>query len=187
MARDSTETRRRILEAAYREFARHGLAGARVDRIAAAAQANKRAIYDYFGNKQQLFDVVVVDRLVAGITLVPQSWDDLPQYGGDVLDYYDADPDRARLTLWRQLERPEAIEGEAEAFREKLASLRKTRTGADAIDPADLYAIIWALYHTVILYPQAMLAAAGTQPGERLPQLRAGIVEAVRRITDSLH
>jgi len=61
MARDSTETRRRILEAAYREFARHGLAGARVDRIAAAAQANKRAIYDYFGNKQQLFDVVVVD------------------------------------------------------------------------------------------------------------------------------
>jgi hypothetical protein len=131
--------------------------------------------------------VVVVERLVAGITLVPQSWDDLRQYGADVLDYYAADPDRARLTLWRQLERPEAIEGEAEAFQEKLASLRKTRTGADAIDPADLYAIIWALYHTIILYPQAMLAAAGTQPGERLPQLRAGIVEAVRRITDSLH
>jgi len=35
MARDSTETRRRILEAAYREFARHGLAGPGVDRIAA--------------------------------------------------------------------------------------------------------------------------------------------------------
>ena len=34
-ARDPDRTRRRILEAATDDFARHGLGGARVDRIAA--------------------------------------------------------------------------------------------------------------------------------------------------------
>ena len=38
---------------------RCGLAGGRVDRIAAAAAANKRAIYDYFGDKEGLFDAAV--------------------------------------------------------------------------------------------------------------------------------
>ena len=37
-------TRRRILEAATAEFAAKGLAGARVDEIAARAGANKRMI-----------------------------------------------------------------------------------------------------------------------------------------------
>ena len=56
MARDSEATRRRIFEAAFEEFARHGIAGARIDRIAAAACANKQLIYAYFGSKQALFD-----------------------------------------------------------------------------------------------------------------------------------
>ena len=45
----------RILQAATDEFARHGLGGARVDRIAARAGANKRMLYYYFGNKEDLF------------------------------------------------------------------------------------------------------------------------------------
>jgi AcrR family transcriptional regulator len=48
--------RARLLDAAFEEFAQHGLAGARVDRIAEAAQANKGLIYVYYGNKEQLFD-----------------------------------------------------------------------------------------------------------------------------------
>ncbi|MCU1609211.1 MAG: TetR family transcriptional regulator, partial [Pseudonocardiales bacterium] len=39
--------RARLLDAAFAEFAQHGLAGARVDRIAEAAQANKGLIYVY--------------------------------------------------------------------------------------------------------------------------------------------
>ncbi|WP_458095362.1 TetR/AcrR family transcriptional regulator [Roseomonas sp. WA12] len=52
-------TRRRILDAALREFAAHGLAGARVDEIAARAGANKRMLYAYFGNKEDLWVAVL--------------------------------------------------------------------------------------------------------------------------------
>jgi len=53
--RDPERTRQRILDAATEEFARHGLGGARVDRIAARAGANKRMLYYYFGDKDRLF------------------------------------------------------------------------------------------------------------------------------------
>jgi AcrR family transcriptional regulator len=53
--RDPARTRGRILEAATVEFARYGLGGARVDRIAGRAGANKRMLYYYFGSKEDLF------------------------------------------------------------------------------------------------------------------------------------
>ncbi|MCR0984590.1 TetR/AcrR family transcriptional regulator [Roseomonas populi] len=52
-------TRQRILDAALTEFAAHGLAGARVDEIAARAGANKRMLYAYFGNKEDLWVAVL--------------------------------------------------------------------------------------------------------------------------------
>jgi AcrR family transcriptional regulator len=58
-ARDASGSRTRILDAATAEFARHGFGGARVDRIAAAASANKRMLYYYFGNKDALFAAVL--------------------------------------------------------------------------------------------------------------------------------
>ena len=59
--RDPAQTRARILAAARAEFAAHGLGGARVDRIAHEAGANKRMLYYYFGNKDDLFLVVLED------------------------------------------------------------------------------------------------------------------------------
>ena len=53
--RDPERTRGRILDAATAEFARFGLGGARVDRIAQRAGANKRMLYYYFGSKEALF------------------------------------------------------------------------------------------------------------------------------------
>ena len=55
----SAETRARILEAALREFAAHGLAGARTERIAEAAGVNKALIYYYFAGKEQLYVAAV--------------------------------------------------------------------------------------------------------------------------------
>lgn len=60
------ETRERILDAATQEFAARGLGGARVDAIAARARANKRMIYHYFGNKEDLF-LAVMERTYAHI------------------------------------------------------------------------------------------------------------------------
>ena len=52
-------TRQRILDAALAEFAAKGLAGARVDEIAARAGANKRMLYAYYGDKDALFEAVL--------------------------------------------------------------------------------------------------------------------------------
>ncbi|AUC56824.1 MAG: TetR/AcrR family transcriptional regulator [Sagittula sp.] len=57
--RDADATRARILAAAKKEFAKSGLGGARVDEIADRAKANKRMIYHYFGNKEDLFRIVL--------------------------------------------------------------------------------------------------------------------------------
>jgi len=54
-SRDPERTRQKILDAATEEFARYGLGGARVDRIAARAGANKRMLYYYFRDKDNLF------------------------------------------------------------------------------------------------------------------------------------
>ena len=58
-ARDPEHSRARILTAAHAEFAQHGFDGARVDRIAALAGINKRMLYHYFGNKDDLFCAVL--------------------------------------------------------------------------------------------------------------------------------
>jgi len=57
--RDAEATRARILAAAKKEFAKHGLGGARVDAIAERARANKRMLYHYFGSKEALFTSVL--------------------------------------------------------------------------------------------------------------------------------
>ena len=54
-SRDPERTRARILQAATAEFARYGLGGARVERIAKRAAANKRMLYYYFRDKDNLF------------------------------------------------------------------------------------------------------------------------------------
>jgi AcrR family transcriptional regulator len=59
--RDPEGMRLRILEAAKQEFAAHGLAGARVDRIAAKAGANKRMLYYHVGKKDDLYLAVLED------------------------------------------------------------------------------------------------------------------------------
>jgi AcrR family transcriptional regulator len=57
-------TRQRILDAALAEFAEKGLAGSRVDEIAARAGANKRMLYAHFGSKEELW-MVVLERAYA--------------------------------------------------------------------------------------------------------------------------
>ena len=59
VGRDPEATQEAILAAATHEFARHGLDGARVDRIAARANVNKRMLYYYFGQKEALFLAVL--------------------------------------------------------------------------------------------------------------------------------
>ena len=98
--RDSGKTKGSILAAATAEFARHGLGGARVDRIAERAGANKRMLYYYFGSKEDLF-LAVLEAAYERIRSAERS-----------LDLEHADPREALKRLvdftWRySLEHPE--------------------------------------------------------------------------------
>ncbi|MFG2599410.1 TetR family transcriptional regulator [Streptomyces sp. NPDC048462] len=106
MSSRSEQTRNRIYEAALEEFARVGVAGARVDRIAQAAQANKQAIYLYYGDKDKLFSTVLGRALDELAEAVPPS-----SGAGEVADYIDRlftyhqeHPSILRLLLWEALE-----------------------------------------------------------------------------------
>ncbi|MFK0335530.1 TetR family transcriptional regulator [Rhizobium sp. NPDC090275] len=57
--RSAEATKARILEAAKKEFAKNGLAGARVDVIAERSLNNKRMMYHYFESKDKLFQMVL--------------------------------------------------------------------------------------------------------------------------------
>jgi AcrR family transcriptional regulator len=59
----------RILSAAMREFAKHGFAGARVERIVSRADVSPRSLYYHFGSKRGLTDEPLVDRLLGNIDL----------------------------------------------------------------------------------------------------------------------
>ena len=106
MKRDSQATRARIRAAATAEFAGFGIAGARVDRIAAAAEANKNMIYIYFGGKEQLFDAVFADAIEELLDTVPMDAHDLPGYAGRLFDHMERHPELSRLARWHGLERP---------------------------------------------------------------------------------
>jgi TetR/AcrR family transcriptional regulator len=60
----SSETRARILESALREFSSLGMAGARMDQIAAAAGVNKALLYYHFDSKENLYAAAL--EMIAG-------------------------------------------------------------------------------------------------------------------------
>lgn len=105
---DAAETRQRILAAATAEFAEYGIAGARVDRIAATTPINKSQIYSYFGSKDKLFDAVFAARVATGVASTRLDADDLPGYAVGLYDTYLHDPHLVRLLAWARLERTPA-------------------------------------------------------------------------------
>jgi AcrR family transcriptional regulator len=104
MRRDPEATKARILEAAAAEFAEAGLHGARYDRIAVRAKANKERIYSYFGDKPSLFAAVLSDRLpmLADAHRLEDATR-IAEHIGELFDFHTANPDVIRLALWEAL------------------------------------------------------------------------------------
>ena len=187
MPPDSTDTRRRLLDAAFVEFAAHGLAGARVDRIAELARANKLLIYAYYGNKEELFDTVMVRSLGVLTDAVPFSADDLPGYAGALFDHMIAHPAMVRLTMWKLLERPDVSPEETEAYRPKVAAVADAQAGgrlAPDDDPVDVMMLLIGLVASWFTNSPALHALAGgdrTEP-QRVAGHRAALVRAVGQL-----
>ncbi|MDP0397173.1 TetR family transcriptional regulator [Tsukamurella strandjordii] len=155
MPPDATETKRRILAAARQEFAEFGLAGARIDRIADQAQANKRSIYMHFGPKEQLFDLVVSAALRAMAEAVAFDADDLADYAVRLFDYLLAHPDTLRLTTWANLERPVITANDAETYGAKTDALaaRFGDRSADVLALALGLVTAWASASPALIAP----------------------------------
>ncbi|MGW8537956.1 TetR family transcriptional regulator [Rhodococcus qingshengii] len=187
MPPDSTATKKRLLDAALVEFAQHGLAGARVDRIALAARANKRLIYVYFTNKEQLFDTVVerfIEQLNAAVAFTPA---DLSGYAGALFDHLLAHPEHLRLTAWAQLERPEIRPNEFKAYERKVgdvaASLQQG-SPAEFMSASDVLALVLGLATSWFYASPALKATSGQDPfsPERLAQHRVALTAAVEAL-----
>ncbi|SMH29693.1 transcriptional regulator, TetR family [Rathayibacter oskolensis] len=101
---EKTSARERILQAATAEFAAHGFAGARVDRVAAAAGLNKERLYAYYGGKRGLFVSTVVEALRALDETLLAEVADLPDLAGRMFDHVWEHPEFLRLLTWARLE-----------------------------------------------------------------------------------
>jgi AcrR family transcriptional regulator len=185
MARDAAATRSRILGAAIAEFAEHGLAGARVDRIAERAEANKQLLYAHFGNKEALFDATLIDSLHALLDAVPFDATDLPGYAVAMFDFTLDRPEIVRLAQWHTLERPGVLTQLPEAVASTVAKLdalaaAQERGEVDATLPAP------QLLTTILAIAQGGMVDEGLSadptPAE-LDARRAAIAHAVGRLT----
>jgi len=185
MARDSAATRARILDAAIDEFTAYGLAGARIDRIAETAGANKRSIYVYFENKELLFNAAL-HRVLSDLTAaVPLTEDDLPGFAGRMFDYTLAHPQAVRMNMWRKLERPAAGPNEKDLYATKINAMSAGHSSsASGLPPTDLIVLIFGLAASWMISPDDLLSADGSDPTspDRIAVHRAALVEAARRI-----
>jgi TetR/AcrR family transcriptional regulator len=104
VTRNPQQTQRRIIEAALKAFALDGFAGARVDAIAHGARVNKRMLYHYFGNKEELFRAVLRHKITERKALMA----DAPQNALDMLPRWSElmanDPDWIRLLQFEALQ-----------------------------------------------------------------------------------
>ncbi|MGH7953542.1 MAG: TetR/AcrR family transcriptional regulator [Limisphaerales bacterium] len=102
--RNPGRSRERILCAALKEFAAKGFAGARVDLIARRASINKRMLYHYFGDKENLFKAVlrrkIAERRAWGETLSGDPAENLPFW----FEAACKDADWVRLFEWEALQ-----------------------------------------------------------------------------------
>lgn len=184
MAGDAEATRRRLLDAAAAEFAEHGIAGARVDRIAAAAKSNKAQIYHYFTNKDGLFDAVMSDLAQDTLREAPIDPANLPEYAGRLFDRFTGNPVKERLAKWYRLEGAgyAAVEVVVAGTNDKIAAIAKAQDEGvvtTRFSPVELLALV---VHLSALWASTTPEVAGHAAGIPQDRRRRVVVDAVAAI-----
>ena len=179
------QTKARILEAAFREFAEYGVAGARVDRIAKNAGCNKNLLYVYFASKEALFATVLDQHLSAVYADMPFTPEDLPGYARRVFDFAQANPDVYRLLAWATLENAAALPPAREREHDSKLPLIRTQQESGVIQPGAPPALILMAVMALAtawspVFPFGAVAnpAAGLSPGT----IRDTIADMIARI-----
>ncbi len=184
MKREAAVTRQRILTEATAEFAQHGIAGARVDRIAAASGSNKSMIYAYFTSKDQLFDAVF-DAIVVRNTLdVPIDANNLPEYAARLSDQYERYSEVERLITWDRLERdgkgvglPVVMAANQHKI-EQVARAQRAGLVGDHLPAAQLLTLIFAIAQT--RFKPIGESQASPDPEQRREAIRAAVSRLIR-------
>ncbi|MGX6608543.1 TetR family transcriptional regulator [Micromonosporaceae bacterium Da 78-11] len=197
MAWDTQETRRRLLEAATAEFAEHGLAGARMDRIAGRAGINKERLYNYFGDKDKLFATVLSHELAtiaAAVPLTSLDAQDVGDYAGRCFDYHREHPHLIRLLHWEALAYGDGPvpdeDARAEHYRAKVAVLASAQhDGLLDREPsaAHLIFLVMAMAAWWVAVPQVARMVTGSTGADEaeVTMRRAAVVQAARHIAPS--
>jgi TetR/AcrR family transcriptional regulator len=189
--RDPQRTRDRILAAALAEFSAEGFAGARVARIARRARVNKRMLYHYFGNKEDLFRGIFDRKLVERSGWLADAPADL---GASLACWFQMaceDSDWIRLIQWEAL----AL-GDGRVIREDerraslgraLADLReRQRRGLvpGDLDAGHLLLTILGVLTYPLAFPQVTRMVTGKNPAD--PAFRKQRAEFLRRFSEAL-
>jgi len=184
--RTTSELRHTILAAARAEFARYGLAGARIDRIARAAEASKERLYAHFDDKEALFrSVVAADSadFFAAVTLRPDA---VPEFVGDIFDLACRRPEHLRMITWAGLEGltldPPPIEDQSAIQEQTVGAIEAAQTAGHvdaAWQPMDLLVLLFGIG---LAWAQSPHPDAATTDPAIVAARRAAAVEAARRI-----
>jgi TetR/AcrR family transcriptional regulator len=196
-ADQTAATRERILEVAVREFARKGLAGARVDEIARLAGANKQLLYYYFGSKQGLFEAALAQLMGEYDAFYAAGPEDETFH--DRLVRYAQDQTDERLGLWRRLvlwealqPAPEAADGassgpaDEQAWEAAVGELRAAREEGELdprLDPEIMTLAMVGIIHLPHLLPRATRAITGASPSDdEFVERHAAFVDTLLRL-----
>lgn len=180
--RNAEASRERILEAALTEFSAFGIAGARVDRIAAAARCNKNLIYIYFESKEKLFGAVLVKYLAGAYDENPFTPEDLPSYAARAFDLVTARPELTRLIAWSSLEQTAGLIPERSIARDSkikaLTTAQEESQVGNHFPPGFLLTAIMAM--ATAWTPSSPFRALDPDAENHPSVLREHISEAVR-------
>lgn len=178
----------RVIAAALDEFAQHGVAGARVDRIARAAKTSKERVYAYFRSKEELYAAVAADQLQEVMDSTVLDPADLPGYVGELFDFYARHPEMLRMVGWSRLEPNDAIVGFGDAgiasMRAKLEAIERGQADGvldDAFAPID---VLQLLIQLSMGWPMAteFRALEDADDPDVLARRRAAAVLAAQRL-----
>jgi AcrR family transcriptional regulator len=186
----SDSTRDRIVAAARDEFARYGIAGARVDRIARTARTSKERVYAYFRGKEQLYAFVATQEVAVAADAIQLDPANLPSYAGQMFDYFTAHPDHYRFITWGRLELSThpadgAPDPYSQAILGKVETIRRAQQAGDldpTWDPVDVLALVSQIANAWISQPEGAALAQHTATDRTLAARRAAVVRAVEAI-----
>ncbi len=170
--------RARLLDAARDEFASQGVTGAKVERIAAAADSNKAQLFHYFGGKDGLYEALLEQTATELAAEAPLDVDDLAEYAGRLHDAYTRRPWVPRLLTWHRLEgRP--VESLAGARADAVATVEAAqRAGVlpRTFRPAVLLGLV---EHLAAFWAETAPEAEGPVAAVAPQRRRQAVVDAV--------